>query len=93
MRGACMYELEKETRAVRSCLCDKQLKYQKGGRVRQPTVHYDRERESDAERERQRSRKWEEGNNICLNLLLHFYLPDSPFILSYSDLLISPCEA
>lgn len=46
MKGARLYALEREreTRAVQSCLCDKPLKYQMGGRVKQSTARYDREK-------------------------------------------------
>ena len=100
-RGPCMYALERESetetereaRAVWSRLCDKPLKYQMGGRAKQPTVHYDRERERERERETERERERETererdaGSNISLDLL--FYLT----LLSYSNLLIYSCEA
>lgn len=81
-------EREREARAVWSSLCNKPLKYQMGGRAKQPTAQYERERKK-IERKRERERK--AGNNVCLDLLLNCYLSDS-FILNFSDLLLSPCK-
>ena len=83
MKGACMNASEKATRAVRGCLCDKPVKYQTGGRVKQPILHYDRQKETAREREREkqteaeRGESWGQGTVFVLFFSLYFYLPDS----------------
>ncbi len=90
MRGACTYELEKETKAVRSRLCDKPLKYQMGGRVKQPTVHYDREREQGSATEMQKVGGREQYLTGSSASLLSTWLSFYPFLFWFADI---PCEA
>lgn len=74
--------------AVQGCLCDKPVKYQTGGRVKQPILHDDRQKETEREKqmERQRGGSWGQGIAFVWFFSFYFYLPDSfyPFLFWFA---------